>query len=105
MRNFWEGYRVFKKYHTTALNLMVHFLTSVLQIFFVICFTHTLNLLWVVLVFIIPYITDGIGHIFEGNFKKVLSVSKEKKRSNSAGVSGFDNFLYRIIAFCQKVIS
>jgi len=105
MRGFWEGYIVFKKHHTTFFNLIFHFLTSLLQIYFFICFCYTLNLMWFLLVFTIPYITDAIGHLCEGNFKKVLFISKQNKKTNSAGVNGFDNFLYRILAFFEKVIS
>ena len=51
---------------------------------------------------LIPYLTDGIGHLIEKNFRIVLIMSKFNKSTNSAGVNGFYNFLYKIMLGCES---
>ncbi len=50
---------------------------------------------------LIPYLTDGIGHLCEKNFRIVLIMSKLQKSTNSAGVNSFYNFLYKIMLGCE----
>jgi len=98
MKNeFKKGYKNFKIWHNTKLNILFHFLTSLLQIYFSYLLITELNFLYLFLIILIPYITDGIGHLLEGNFSVVIIMSKIFKSSNSAGVNGFYNFLYRIM--------
>lgn len=99
MTEFKIGYENFKVWHKHKLNILFHFLTSLLQIYFVYLFIVNFNLLYLLGVVIIPYITDGIGHLIERNFGMVLLVSKMFKSTNSAGVNGIYNFLYRIMLF------
>ena len=98
MNDFFKKYQEFRIYHTTFLNLAFHFGTSICQICLVYSFFETYSFWYLVFVPIIPYLTDGIGHILEGNFFEVLLVSKFKKSTNSAGVNGFQNFIYRLMA-------
>jgi hypothetical protein len=99
---FKKGYESFKVFHNTKMNILFHFLTSVLQIIFSIYFLLTFNFTYILAVIITPYITDGIGHKLEQNFGVVLLFSKVFKSTNSAGVNGFYNFLYRIMLFKEK---
>ena len=94
---FNKGYKDFKIWHTTKLNILFHFITSILQIYFSYLFIAEFNFLYIFLIILIPYITDGIGHKLEGNFDVVLIMSKLNKSTNSAGVNGFYNFLYRLM--------
>lgn len=104
IKEFNEGYENFKVWHTYKLNILFHFLTSILQIYFVYLCIKYYNPLYILAVITIPYITDAIGHLIEKNFGLVLLVSKMSKSTNSAGVSGFYNFLYRIMCFKEKFI-
>tara|TARA_R100000908_G_C3708451_1_gene116034 strand:+ start:551 stop:871 length:321 start_codon:yes stop_codon:yes gene_type:complete len=99
MTKFKIGYQNFKVWHKHKLNILFHFLTSILQIYFVFLFIVNFNPLYLLGVVIIPYITDGIGHLIEKNFGMVLLISKMFKSTNSAGVNGVYNFLYRIMLF------
>jgi len=98
MDDFFKKYEEFKIYHNTFLNLAFHFATSVSQIAFALLFLKTYSFWYLLFIPIIPYLTDGIGHILEGNFFEVLLISKLKKSTNSSGASGFKNFIYRLIA-------
>ena len=104
IKDFNEGYEKFKVWHTHKLNISFHLLTSLLQVYFVYLCIKNHNPLYLLAVIIIPYITDGVGHLIEKNFGLVLLVSKMSKSTNSAGVSGFYNFLYRIMCFKDKFI-
>ena len=99
MTKFKIGYQNFKVWHKHKLNIIFHFLTSLLQIYFVYLFIVNFNPLYLLGVVIIPYITDGIGHLIEKNFGMVLLISKMFKTTNSAGLNGVYNFLYRIMLF------
>lgn len=101
MKNFWEGYEQFKLWHETTWNIVFHGLTSLFQMYFVIEFLFTFNLWYILFTILIPYITDGIGHLFERNFLVVLQISKAKNSTNSSGVNGFYNFLYKLIALFE----
>lgn len=98
---FKKGYSDFKIWHTSKLNILFHFITSILQIYFSYLFITEFNFLYLLLIISIPYITDGIGHKLEGNFAIVLIMSKMYKSTNSAGVNGFYNFLYRIMLWWE----
>jgi len=100
-KKFLKGYSDFKIWHTSKLNIFFHFLTSMLQIYFSYLFITEFNFLYILLIISIPYITDGIGHKLEGNFAIVLIMSKMYKSTNSAGVNGFYNFLYRIMLWWE----
>ena len=104
MKEFKEGYETFKVWHNHKLNILFHFLTSLIQIYFFYLFIIHFNLLYVLGVIAIPYITDGIGHLIEKNFAMVLLATKMTKKTNSAGVNGFYNFLYRIMLFRDKFL-
>tara|TARA_R110001599_G_scaffold245838_1_gene446003 strand:+ start:1050 stop:1388 length:339 start_codon:yes stop_codon:yes gene_type:complete len=104
MKNFKQGYKDFKVWHTKTLNIIFHFLTSILQIYFIFLFIINFNFLYLLGVLVIPFITDAIGHLTEKNFGMVLLVSKMSKSTNSAGVNGFYKFLYRIMLFCDKFL-
>ena len=52
-------------------NILFHFLTPVLQIYTIyLMFSNFgfVSILYLALFFVIPFITDGIGHLFEKNF-------------------------------------
>ena len=102
MVEFKKGYENFKVWHNTKLNIIFHFITSLLQIYFSYLFITEFNFLYLFSIIIIPYITDAIGHLLEKNFGVVLLMSKIFKSTNSAGVNGFYNFLYRIMLFKEK---
>jgi len=99
--NFKKGYENFKIFHTTKANILLHFITSLLQIIFSILFLIKFNFIYILSIILIPYITDGIGHKLEKNFAIVLLMTNLFK-TNSSGVSGFYNFLYRIMMFNEK---
>ena len=100
-KKFLKGYSDFKIWHTGKLNILFHFITSLLQIYFSYLFITEFNFLYIFLIILIPYITDGIGHLIEGNFGIVLLMSKMFKATNSAGVNAFWNFLYRLMLFWE----
>ena len=87
---------------------MLHFFTVLIQLYFVyFIFTNEFSFnsfLYIILFFIIPFITDGIGHIIEKNFGLVLIASKLKKSTNSAGANYFENFLFKIILFLETFL-
>ena len=97
MVKFIQGYNDFKVWHTNKWNIFFHFLTSKLQFSFFILFFMDYNFYYLLAILLIPYITDGIGHLIEKNFRIVLIMSKFNKSTNSAGVNGFYNFLYKIM--------
>jgi len=94
----WIKLFLFYKWHGTWLNLAWHFATSVAQITFVLLFFKSWNLLYLVSVPLIPWLTDGIGHLCEGNFKEVMKESKENGGTNAVNVNGWTNFILRLIA-------
>ena len=100
---FMEGYRDFKMFHKNTWNILFHFLTSFLQIHFFIIFCFSFNFYYILWMILIPYLTDGIGHLIEKNFRIVLIMSKFKKSTNSSGVNGFYNFLYKIMMFFELI--
>jgi len=104
MVKFNEGYKQFKVFHNTKWNIFFHFLTSLIQIYFGWEFLITFNFWYILGIILIPYITDGIGHKLEKNFTVVLLFSKVYGSTNSAGVNGFYNFLYRIMLFFEKFL-
>ena len=104
MVEFKKGYEQFKIFHNSKWNIFFHFLTSLIQIYFGWEFLMTFNFLYILGIILIPYITDGIGHKLEKNLAVVLLFSKFYKSSNSAGVNGFYNFLYRIMLFLEKFL-
>ena len=101
MEKFIKGYNDFKVWHTNKWNIFFHFLTAKLQFSFFVLFFMDFNFYYILSIILIPYITDGIGHLIEKNFRIVLLVSKFNGSTNSAGVNGFYNFLYRIILFIE----
>ena len=102
MVEFIKGYNDIKVWHTNKSNIAIHFLTSKLQFSFFILFFMDYNFYYLLAILLIPYLTDGIGHLIEKNFRIVLLVSKFNGSTNSAGVNGFYNFLYRIMLFHEK---
>tara|TARA_R100001463_G_scaffold6007_2_gene19990 strand:+ start:436 stop:765 length:330 start_codon:yes stop_codon:yes gene_type:complete len=97
MVEFIKGYNDFKVWHTNKWNIFCHFITSKIQLMFFILFFTNYNFYYLLGILLIPYLTDGIGHLIEKNFRIVLLVSKFNGSTNSAGVNGFYNFLYRIM--------
>ena len=102
VKNFKQGYKDFKVWHTNKWNIYFHFLTSKLQFSFFLLFFLDFNFYYILAMILIPYLTDGIGHLIEKNFRIVLIMSKFKKSTNSAGVNGFYNFLYKIMLGCES---
>tara|TARA_R110002074_G_scaffold45138_9_gene117209 strand:+ start:2690 stop:3025 length:336 start_codon:yes stop_codon:yes gene_type:complete len=101
MKNFKQGYKDFKVWHTHKMNITFHFLTSIIQLYFLYLFIINFNPLYILGVLLIPFITDSIGHLIEKNFGMVLLLSKMSKSTNSAGVNGFYNFCYRIMLWWE----
>ena len=97
MVEFIKGYNDFKVWHTKKWNIFFHLLTSLLQITFFVSFFIDYNFYYILWMILIPYLTDGIGHLTEKNFRIVLILSKFKKSTNSAGVNAFYNFLYKLM--------
>lgn len=97
MENFWAGYERFKKVHNSIINIWFHLLTSILQIIFTYELIETMNPMYFLMIIGIPFITDGIGHLLQGNFFYVVLESKKNNNTNSANVNGFYNFLYKIM--------
>ncbi len=54
--------------------------------------------------FAIPWITDGIGHLCEGNFKEVWEESKRVDSSNALNVNPLENFILKLIALPYAII-
>ena len=104
IKEFNEGYKTFKEWHTYKLNIIFHFLTSLLQMYFVYLCVKNYNPSYLLAVIIIPYITDTIGHLIEKNLGLSVLVNKMTKSKNSPMVSGFYNFLYRIMCFKDKFL-
>lgn len=105
MIDFINGYEVFKKYHNTFLNIVFHFVTSILQTYFVIQSIVLFDFKYFLCAVFIPFITDGIGHLCEDNFYQVLELSKNKKGLNSAGVNGVYNFIYKIMRILEYLMN
>jgi hypothetical protein len=101
VKNFKKGYKNFKEWHTTKWNIFFHFLTAKFQFSFFCMFLYTFNFYYILAMILIPYITDGIGHLCEKNFRIVLIMSKLQKSTNSAGVNSLYNFLYKIMLGCE----
>ena len=94
---FWTGYKKFKQWHTTKWNIFFHFLTAIIQFSFLWMFLFTLDFHYILGMILIPYITDGLGHLCEKNFRIVLIMSKLAKSTNAVGTNPLYNFLYKII--------
>jgi len=97
MVEFIKGYNDFKVWHTNKWNIFFHFLTAKLQFSFFVLFFMDFNFYYILSIILIPYITDGIGHLIEKNFRVVLIMSKFFKSTNSAGVNGIYNFMYKVM--------
>lgn len=101
---FWEGYDEFKKYHNTFLCLFFHIVTVTIQSFCFVRFFLTFRPSLILIAIAIPFLTDGIGHMFEKNFKEVLENTSNNKKTNAGGVNVFYNFSYKIISFVDYFI-
>lgn len=104
---FKNKYIDFKFYHKNKLNILFHFLTPVLQIYTIyLMFSNFgfISILYLALFFVIPFITDGIGHLFEKNFAVVLIASKLRGSTNSAGATFVENFLFKILLFIETFL-
>ena len=55
------------------------------------------NFYYILGMILIPYITDGIGHLCEKNFRIVLIMTKLTQSSNATGTNSLYNFLYKIM--------
>ena len=97
MVKFKKVYNDFKVWHTNKWNIFFHVLTAKLQFSFFVLFFIDYNFYYLLWMILIPYLTDGIGHLIEKNFRIVLLMSKFNKSTNSAGVNGIYNFLYKIM--------
>jgi len=107
IRRFKDKYIDFKFYHKSKLNIFFHFVTIILQSYLVYLIFYNFSLisiLYLVLFFIVPFITDGLGHLCEKNFGIVLIVSKLRKSTNSAGASYIENFLFKILLFIETFL-
>ena len=100
-----EKFAAFQEYHTTIPNLIMHFLSSVLQMGFVVAFLIYWNPLFILALAITPFITDGIGHLLEGNFQEVLIKNSEEGALNVADANPFLNFAFKLIALPIAIIS
>ena len=98
-----EQFARFQEHHTTIPNLVMHFLTSVLQLVGCIWFVFSPKPLILVGVFAIPWVTDGIGHMLEGNFKEVWDKCEEG--TNAAGLNPLTNWAFKLIALPIALIS
>ena len=106
-QKFKNKYIDFKFYHRTKLNILFHFLTPVLQIYTIyLMFSNFgfVSILYLALFFVIPFITDGIGHLFEKNFGLVLIATKLRGSTNSAGATFVENFLFKILLFIETFL-
>ena len=66
MKEFKEGYETFKVWHNHKLNILFHFLTSLIQIYFFYLFIIHFNLLYVLGVIAIPYRTLNRKKLCDG---------------------------------------
>tara|TARA_R100001509_G_scaffold13744_1_gene7079 strand:- start:1309 stop:1644 length:336 start_codon:yes stop_codon:yes gene_type:complete len=89
---------LFYRWHGTWANLTFHFLTSVAQIVLAVSFLKTFNWWYLITIPVVPWFTDGLGHISEGNFKQVVQEGKRNRSTNAVNVSGWVNFLLRLVA-------
>jgi len=90
---------LFYRWHGTWTNLAFHFLTSVAQIGLALAFFKTFNWWYLITIPVLPWFTDGLGHISEGNFKQVVQEGKRNRSTNAVNVSGWLNFVLRLVAF------
>lgn len=95
MRNQLEE---FLKWHTTWANLICHFATAIFQIAYILFFFKTWSCWWLLALVITPWITDGLGHVLEGNLYAVAEQSKRNKTTNAANVNWFDSFMCKLLA-------
>jgi len=98
LRSFKFKLFLFYKWHGTWANLVFHFLTSVGQICLAVCFLKTWNWWYFITIPILPWFTDGLGHVCEGNFRQVVQEGKKNKSTNAVNVSGWVNFVLRLVA-------
>jgi len=103
MVEFIKGYKNFKMWHTNKWNIFFHVLTAKLQFSFFVLFFLDYNFYYILSMILIPYLTDGIGHLIEKNFRIVLIMSKFKRSTNSAGVNSIYNFLYKIMLGIETI--
>ena len=90
---------LFYRFHGTWLNLGFHFLTSIAQIGLAVCFLKTFHWYYLLTIPVLPWFTDGLGHLTEGNFRQVVRESRENKATNAVNVNGWTNFVLRLVAF------
>ncbi len=100
-----EKFAAFQEYHNSFPNLVFHFLSSVLQIAFAITFVIEWNPIYIVCLAVVPFITDAVGHLLEGNFSEVMEKNSEAKALNVADANPFLNFLFKLIALPIAIIS
>lgn len=107
IKRFKNKYIHFKFYHKSKLNILFHFLTVLLQSYIIyLMFSNVgfISILYLALFFIIPFITDGIGHLFEKNFGMVLIASRLNGSTNSVGATFVENFLFKILLFIETFL-
>ena len=105
---FKNKYIDFKFFHKSKLNILIHFLTTIIQLYLI--YKIYINIFswgstfYFLLLFVIPFITDAIGHLTERNFGVVLIATKLRKSTNSAGSTYLENFLFKIILFIETFL-
>ena len=92
---FKNKYIDFKFFHKSKLNILIHFLTTIIQLYLI--YKIYINIFswgstfYFLLLFVIPF---GV----------VLIATKLRKSTNSAGATYLENFLFKIILFIETFL-
>ena len=106
LNNLEQKYQIFKFYHQGRLNAFFHFLSVVIQLYFIQkFFTVDLTIYnttyFLSIIILAPYIFDAIGHIFDGNLDEILSNNAENKSLNIVNVDPFTNAYFKVRNFIE----
>ena len=106
MKEIEYKYQIFKYYHQGKLNAFFHFLSVLIQVYFIQkFFTVDLNIYntsyFLSIIILSPYIFDAIGHIFDGNLDEILNNNAENKSLNIVNVDPFTNAYFKVRNFIE----
>lgn len=99
-------YQIFKYYHQGKLNALFHFISVVIQLYFIQkFFTNDLTIFnstsYLSAIILAPYIFDAIGHIFDGNLDEILDSNSVNKSLNIVNVDPFTNAYFKVRNFIE----
>ena len=106
LNNLEQKYQVFKFYHQGKLNAFFHFLSVVIQAYFIQKFfavdlTIYNTTYFLSTIILAPYIFDAVGHIFDGNLDEILDSNSTNKSLNIVNVDPFTNAYFKVRNFIE----